>query len=139
MKAQFHPEVLERSDVLNFPEITAALSALLEYLSRTQITGLERMEEIRIYSQAKTMRLDLNTRRNLELLETMRSKERRGSLLWVLDKTKTAMGKRLIRTWLEQPLFEPGGHYAAAKTRWRSCLRTARFLDDVTGGADGHF
>lgn len=62
MKAQFHPEVLERSDVLNFPEITAALSALLEYLSRTQITGLERMEEIRIYSQAKTMRLDLNTR-----------------------------------------------------------------------------
>lgn len=76
VKAQFHPEVLERSDVLNFPEITAALSALLEYLSRTQITGLERMEEIRIYSQAKTMRLDLNTRRNLELLETMRSKER---------------------------------------------------------------
>ena len=53
------------------------------------------------------MRLDLNTRRNLELLETMRSKERRGSLLWVLDKTKTAMGKRLIRTWLEQPLLSP--------------------------------
>ena len=53
------------------------------------------------------MRLDLNTRRNLELTETMRSKERRGSLLWVLDKTKTAMGKRLIRAWLEQPLLSP--------------------------------
>ncbi len=107
VKAQFHPEVLERSDVLNFPEITAALSALLEYLSRTQITGLERMEEIRIYSQAKTMRLDLNTRRNLELLETMRSKERRGSLLWVLDNTETSMGARLLKQWIEKPLINP--------------------------------
>ena len=92
VRKQFHSDVLERSAVLEHREIVMALGALLDYLSRTQITGLERMEEINVYSEAKAMRLDLNTRRNLELLETMRSKERRGSLLWVLDKTKTAMG-----------------------------------------------
>ena len=54
------------------------------------------------------MGIDLNTRRNLELLETMRNKEKRGSLLWVLDQTKTAMGKRLLRTWIEQPLLSCG-------------------------------
>ena len=59
------------------------------------------------YSGAQFMRLDLNARRNLELLETMRNKEKRGSLLWVLDKTRTAMGKRLIRAWIEQPLLSP--------------------------------
>lgn len=53
------------------------------------------------------MHLDMNARRNLELTETMRNKEKRGSLLWVLDKTKTPMGKRLIRTWLERPLVNP--------------------------------
>ena len=107
VRRQFHAEVLERSAVLEQREIVMALGALLDYLKRTQITGLERMEEIYVYTEAKAMRLDLNTRRNLELTETMRSKERRGSLLWVLDKTKTAMGKRLIRAWLEQPLLSP--------------------------------
>ena len=107
VSTQFHSEVLDRTAVLDKREIVMALGALLDYLKRTQINGLERMEEINIYTEAKTMRLDINTRRNLELLETMRNKERRGSLLWVLDKTKTAMGKRLIRSWLEQPLLSP--------------------------------
>ena len=65
------------------------------------------MTEVELYSGAQFMRLDLNARRNLELLETMRNKEKRGSLLWVLDKTRTAMGKRLIRSWIEQPLLSP--------------------------------
>jgi len=107
VKAQFRGDVLERTALLEQREIVMALGALLDYLKRTQINGLERMEEINVYTEARTMRLDINTRRNLELLETMRNKERRGSLLWVLDKTKTAMGKRLIRTWLEQPLLSP--------------------------------
>lgn len=107
VSAQFSPDVLEQAGLSREPEITLALSALLEYLSRTQINGLERMETISVYAESKTMRLDLNTRRNLELIETMRNKERRGSLLWVLDKTKTAMGKRLIRACLEQPLLSP--------------------------------
>ncbi len=84
-----------------------ALGALLVYLGRTQITGLERLREIELESDSAYMTLDLNTVRNLELIETMRNKERRGSLLWVLDRTKTPMGKRLIRAWLERPLMSP--------------------------------
>ncbi len=85
--------------------IVLSVGGLIRYLSRTQISGLERINNIELYSEDKTMRLDMNARRNLELLETMRNKERRGSLLWVLDMTKTAMGKRLIRSWIEQPLM----------------------------------
>ena len=71
----------------------------------TQRTGIERITSLSLYSQAQYMRLDLSARRNLELTETMRSKEKRGTLLWVLDRTQTAMGKRLIRTWIERPLM----------------------------------
>ena len=87
--------------------IIPALSGLISYLARTQIKGLERINDIDIYFEDKFMRLDFNARRNLELVETMRNKERRGSLLWVLDRTQTAMGKRLIKTWIEQPLINP--------------------------------
>ncbi len=91
------------------PLALLALSALLDYLGRTQINGLERMTEVELDTESASMGLDLNTRRNLELTETLRNKEKRGSLLWVLDRTKTAMGKRLIKTWLEQPLLSPAG------------------------------
>ena len=80
---------------------------MLDYLKRTQRNGMERMNRIMLYTNAQYMHLDMNARRNLELTETMRNKEKRGSLLWVLDKTKTPMGKRLIRTWLERPLVNP--------------------------------
>ncbi|ADU26260.1 DNA mismatch repair protein MutS [Ethanoligenens harbinense] len=85
-----------------------ALNALLAYLRQTQITGLERLNQLDVYSDAQFMRLDLSTRRNLELCETLRGREKRGTLLWVLDRTKTAMGKRLLRAWIEQPLLHPG-------------------------------
>ena len=90
------------------PLIVRAVGQLLGYLRRTQRTGLERLEQIEVYEKSRFMRLDLNTRRNLELTETMRTKEKKGSLLWVLDKTRTAMGKRQLRSWLEQPLLSPG-------------------------------
>ena len=86
-------------------ELICALGVLVEYLKKTQITGLERIRNIEFYQENQYMRLDFNTRRNLELTQTMISKEKRGSLLWVLDKTKTAMGKRLLRTWIENPLM----------------------------------
>lgn len=105
--AQFHRETLEALDLDGRTEIVCAVGALLGYLKRTQRTGLERMTEIDLYTGAQFMHLDLNARRNLELLETLRNKEKRGSLLWVLDKTRTAMGKRLIRSWIEQPLLGP--------------------------------
>ena len=84
--------------------IIGALGALLKYLKRTQMTGLERIRTIDIYREDQFMRLDFNTRRNLELTQTMISKEKKGSLLWVLDNTRTAMGKRLLRSWIEKPL-----------------------------------
>lgn len=90
------------------PLVIRAVGQLLGYLRRTQRGGLERLERVEYYEKGRFMRLDINTRRNLELTETMRSKEKRGSLLWVLDKTRTAMGKRQLRSWLEQPLLSPG-------------------------------
>ena len=82
-----------------------AIGALINYLKETQKNGLERIIKIELYSDKQYMNLDYNTQRNLELTATMLNKEKRGSLLWVLDKTKTAMGKRLIRSWLEHPLL----------------------------------
>ncbi len=104
---QFRRKNLDELDLNGQPEIVRAVGSLLGYLKRTQRNGLERMSGIDLYTGAQFMHLDLNARRNLELLETMRNKERRGSLLWVLDKTRTAMGKRLIRSWIEQPLLSP--------------------------------
>lgn len=80
--------------------------ALLQYLYETQKTSLNHMTTLTPYSASKYMILDSFTRRNLELLETLREKQKRGSLLWVLDKTKTAMGARMLRTFIEQPLVE---------------------------------
>lgn len=82
-----------------------AAGAVLEYLYQTQKGNLSHMTTITPYSTGQYMVLDTSTRRNLELIETLREKQKRGSLLWVLDKTKTAMGARLLRTWVEQPLI----------------------------------
>lgn len=87
------------------PVVICAIGALINYLKETQMTGLERISHIEVYSESQYMRLDYNTQRNLELTQTMLSKDKRGSLLWVIDKTKTAMGKRLMRSWLEHPLM----------------------------------
>lgn len=104
---QFHSKSLADLELSDKTEIVQAVGALLSYLKRTQRVGIERINGIDLYTGAQYMHLDLNARRNLELLETMRNKEKRGSLLWVLDKTRTAMGKRLIRSWIEQPLLSP--------------------------------
>ena len=82
-----------------------ALGAAIGYLLKTQMIGMERINDICVYKDNEYMRLDVSAVRNLELRKTMRAKERRGSLLWVIDKTRTAMGKRLIKHWLEQPLM----------------------------------
>lgn len=84
-----------------------AVGGLLSYLYETQKTDLSHISALNYYTAGQFMELDLTARRNLELTETLRSKEKKGSLLWVLDKTKTAMGRRLIRAWLERPLLSP--------------------------------
>ncbi len=82
-----------------------AAGAVLQYLYETQKSTMDHMTTITPYSTGNYMVLDSSTRRNLELLETMREKQKKGSLLWVLDKTRTAMGARMLRTWIEQPLI----------------------------------
>ncbi len=89
-----------------FPVGLTAAGALLQYLYETQKTELTHFTHIYPYLTNKYMLLDSSTRRNLELTETLREKQKRGSLLWVLDKTKTAMGGRLLRSMLEQPLVD---------------------------------
>ena len=87
------------------PVVVSAVGALINYLRETQMSGLERINHLELYSESQFMRLDYNTQRNLELTQTMLTKDKCGSLLWVIDKTKTAMGKRLLRSWLEHPLM----------------------------------
>jgi DNA mismatch repair protein MutS len=89
------------------PNCVGALGALLGYLAETQIKGLERLCTVNVVEENRYMNLDAAARANLELLCTMRTKEKRGSLLWVLDKTKTPMGKRLIKNYIAQPLLNP--------------------------------
>ena len=86
------------------PILVSAIGALIGYLKDTQKSGLERISHIDLYNDKQYLNIDYNTQRNLELTQTMLNKEKKGSLLWVIDKTKTAMGKRLMRSWLEHPL-----------------------------------
>ncbi len=85
----------------------AAVCGLFDYIRDTQKTSVSRFTSIEILSGDAYMGLDLNARRNLELTETLRNKEKRGSLLWVLDSAKTSMGRRLLKNWIEQPLKSP--------------------------------
>ncbi|WP_026477851.1 DNA mismatch repair protein MutS [Alkaliphilus transvaalensis] len=84
-----------------------ATGGLIDYLSTTQKRFLSHINKINVYHISETMVLDLTTRTNLELTETIRSRSKKGSLLWVLDKTQTAMGGRMIRKWIEEPLLNP--------------------------------
>lgn len=85
----------------------AAACGLFDYINDTQKTSVSRFTSIELANGEAFMGLDLNARRNLELTETLRSKEKKGSLLWVLDSTKTSMGRRLLKNWIEQPLKSP--------------------------------
>ena len=93
-----------RDGVTDDRELTSAVGALLGYISDMQRSDVPYIKELEIYTGGQFVELDVNTRRNLELTETMRSKEKKGSLLWVIDRTETAPGARLLRSWLEHPL-----------------------------------
>ncbi len=97
----------EEADKLSEPESVMAVGALLAYINETQKTEVTFAKELNVYTRGQFLELDINTRRNLELVEAMRTKEKRGSLLWVLDKTRTAMGARLLRSWIIKPLLNP--------------------------------
>ena len=84
----------------------SSINALIEYIEETQKTTLDHINKIIIYQLSKYMALDINARRNLEITEKMRDKSKKGTLLWVLDKTSTSMGGRLLRRWLNDPLVD---------------------------------
>ncbi len=104
VKDQFGDEFLNKygSDSC----VICAIGAILEYIVKTQKTDISYINNINVYGEGQYLEMDLNTRRNLELCETMRNKEKRGSLYWVLDKTKTSMGARMLRHFVEHPLLD---------------------------------
>ena len=97
----------QEADKLTEPESIMAVGALIAYINETQKTDVTFAKELNVYTKGQFLEIDMNSRRNLELTEAMRTKEKRGSLLWVLDKTKTAMGARLLRSWILKPLTNP--------------------------------
>ena len=105
LKEHFHVSTLDGLGLADYDAGVIAAGAVMEYLYETQKNSLAHIVTITPYTTGQFMIIDTSTRRNLELVETLREKQRRGSLLWVLDKTKTAMGARLMRTMIEQPLI----------------------------------
>ena len=106
IKEHFKVASLDGLGLTDFQSGTLAVGALLLYLYETQKNTLDNLTKITPYRSGGYMIIDSATNRNLELIETLREKQKKGSLLWVLDKTKTAMGARLMRNWIEQPLIE---------------------------------
>ena len=106
LKEHFHVNTLEGLGIQDYDIGVIASGALFLYLQETQKSALSHMAGIRPYAAEKYMLIDSSSCRNLELVETLREKNKRGSLLWVLDKTKTAMGARTLRSYVEQPLID---------------------------------
>ena len=106
LETHFHAS-LSQLGLTGMPAAVIASGALMQTLLWIQKNDLAHIRELQYYTTGRFMELDLDARRNLELTETMRSKEKKGTLLWVLDKTHTAMGGRMLRSWLEKPLLDP--------------------------------
>ena len=106
LKDHFHVSTLEGIGLKDYDSGMIASGALFLYLTETQKSAMSHMTSIHPYSADKYMLIDSSSRRNLELVETLREKQKRGSLLWVLDKTRTAMGARTLRSYVEQPLID---------------------------------
>ena len=104
---QFSVSSLDEVGLGDSPAGVCAAGGLLSYIKETQKCELAHIRTLDSYSGSRYMELDYTTRRNLELTENLRTGEKRGSLLWVLDKTKTPMGGRLLRSWVERPLLSP--------------------------------
>ncbi|MCK9478165.1 MAG: DNA mismatch repair protein MutS [Firmicutes bacterium] len=104
LKEQFGKE-LDKLPVLGHDSAAIAVGALLEYISQTQMCRLVHISDIYYYDGGHFMDIDFSTKRNLEIISTMRDNKRKGSLLWVLDDTKTSMGARLLKSWAEKPLI----------------------------------
>lgn len=108
VKTHFEVDEITHLGISDDETAVMALGGLILYLNQTQHNGAKRIAAVHCYKEDQYMNIDITARRNLEITETIRSKEKRGTLLWVLDKTRTAMGKRFMRKSLEQPLLNIG-------------------------------
>ena len=125
---QFGFRDIDQSGLDGQPGAVCAAGALLEYIERTQKFDLHHINRLDIFYGGRYMELDWATRRSLELTESLRSGEKRGSLLWVLDKTKTPMGGRMLRAWVERPLL------SAIAIKRRLSAVDELFRDNVSRG-----
>ena len=138
IRKQFGEDALKNLPAGN-PAAAMALGGLLHYLYETQKTDLSHINDLDYYEQGRFMELDLTSRRNLELTETLRGKEKKGSLLWVLDKTRTPMGGRLLRSWLERPLLSVTAinkRNAAVSALVENTIAREELIADMTGLGD---
>lgn len=133
-----HFGVSSLTDIL--PEETDAavcsLGASLAYLRRVQKHDLDNIKKIEYYGRGSFMRLDVTALHNLEITETLRSREKRGTLLWVLDRTKTSMGRRMLRSWIEQPLLNIGG-ITKRHNAVKELVDSLSLCDDLTESLSG--
>ena len=118
---------------LENPVIVSCVGALVAYIAATQKADVSYIKKINVYNDGQFLEIDPNTRRNLELCETMRTKEKKGSLLWVLDRTRTSMGARLLRKWLELPLVN--AHYISKRQDAVGELKDNYMLREEIGDA----
>ncbi|MDO4154485.1 MAG: DNA mismatch repair protein MutS [Clostridia bacterium] len=136
VKAQFGDQQFASLNDENKKSAVCALSAALSYLYETQKNDLNNIRTVQFYSDLKYMKIGLSSRRNLELTETLRDREKRGSLLWVLDKTKTALGKRMLRSWVECPLYDCAGisrRHNAVEELCRNPVKLKDLTEKFTG------
>ena len=136
VKAQFGDKQFASLNDENKKSAVCALSAALSYLYETQKNDLNNIRTVQFYSDLKYMKIGLSSRRNLELTETLRDREKRGSLLWVLDKTKTALGKRMLRSWVECPLYDCAGisrRHNAVEELCRNPVKLKGLTEKFTG------
>ena len=109
LKEKFNIVDIKGQEIINLQDrhlAVKSINGLVEYILQTQKTNLEHINTIKIYNTSKYMALDINARRNLEITERMRDKSKKGTLLWVLDKTSTSMGGRMLRRWINDPLID---------------------------------
>ena len=136
---QFHLSSLTPLGLEEHRSAVSAAGALMKYLRETQKNSLEHMRTLRFAESGRTMMLDPNTRRNLELTESLRGKGKKGTLLGLLDQTATAMGGRMLKSWLEQPLLQRGDilarHDAVGELADNPVL-TASIQEELTGVYD---
>ena len=135
---QFEQADIASLGIADMPLVQKAMCAMFRYFGETQKTTVKRFVSLKLHSDGEFMGINLTTRRNLELTETMRTKEKRGSLLWVLDKTVTSMGRRRLKTWIEQPLINPA-EILRRLDAVEALTRDAAALYDICGALDGIF